>query len=197
MRQGEEKAVGNLMEEYRYPKSGYTRFAIMLIYGSRSKHHEQFSTYNIFPPPDSQRLRYSEVENAREASLGPGINACLRRLSFGDGRTLSSTITQGTGINTVLVYDMQVKDPALASHNTYVGNELLQDVMFSQDEYEYFNFHWDDQVQYKVDALSRLIRTLDTGDLGQRPTFLADFPTIARFLIAYPDCIPVRDSLWA
>lgn len=176
------------MQEYRYSKSGYTRFAVCLLYGKRSKHAEQFSVYDL-PQHDRQRLRYTEVEQARDTRLGPGINSCTRELHFGDGRMLSSDFTQGTGINTILHYVHQND-----GGNVHLGS--VYDFLFTNREYEYFEYHWDDQVQAKVDALSRLLRALDTGEEGIYPTVLGDFPNIAKYLLAYPEHFPRREALW-
>jgi hypothetical protein len=176
------------MQEYKHKKNGYSLNAVRLIYGSRSPHAEQFSMYSM-PPHDSHRVQYHELENAREPSLGPGINTCTRMVSFGDGRSLTSTITQGTGINTAIVYRELLIDPGEYS-------KQFTDSLFSQPEYEYFERHWDDQVQYKVNILAKLIQALDTGDDTIYPILVADFPEISRYLLSKPSIITQRSPIW-
>jgi len=176
------------VDEYRYPKCCYTRLAVMLIYGKRSKHVEHFSVFGL-PPHDRTRLEYREIEKARDESLGSGINNCTREVHFGDGRYLASDFTMGTGINTILIY-------APLRDRTSLFFEHLSDYIFTEDEYQYFDCHWDSQVQYKIDTLSKLLRALDTGDDELYPPMLADFPQIAKFLLGYPEHIPRRQALW-
>jgi len=170
------------MQEYRYPKSGYTLYAVKLLYGQRSPHVEQFTAYAL-PPHDDNRLKYSESEQARDPAVGPGINLCLRTLRFGDGRFVQSLMTEGTGINTALTY----ADSA---------SVVVSDVMFSQKEYDYFDNHWDTQVQYKVDILAKLLRALDTNDVDMYPMFVVDFPEIAKYLLSTVDPTETKKALW-
>lgn len=176
---------GKSMEEYRYPKSGYTRIAVKLMYGERSKHLEQFSVFNL-PPHNVTRLVYVEEEDARNSSMGPGVNMCTRFVSFGNGTGLYTTYTQGTGINTIV---------GLRCNNNGAPIDITS-VMFSDKEYEYFENYWDNQVQYKVNVLSQLVRAIDTGYKGLYPLFVADFPNIAEYLLSHPDEIPEREALW-
>lgn len=194
------------MQEYRYPKSGYTLLAVKLIYGKRSRHVEQFSVFGL-PPHDENRLQYSEEEHARQPILGPGINSCRRAVRFSDGRELISTSTQGTGINIALLYmylsprvasvEIPEDAPRSSMAETYPFNLLsVLDTLFSQKEYEYFERSWDTQVQYKVDILAKLIRALDTGDENLYPMFVSDFPEIAAHLLSKPNPVPKRDPIW-
>jgi len=178
------------MEAYRYPKDGYTLYAVRMLYGQRSPHAEQFSTYAL-PPHNETRLAYSEIESARDPSLGPGINACQRILHFGQERILTANLTQGSGINTYATYSYPKRRE---DGQTVMGH--IGDVIFSEKEFEYFELNWDDQVQYKVNIFSRLLRALDTGDENMYPMFLADFPELSKYLLAKPNPLPQRKPLW-
>lgn len=178
------------MNVYRYQKDGYTLYAVRLIYGQRSPHTEQFSAFSL-PPHDSTRLAYSEIESARDPSLGPGINACRRMLHFGNDRILSTNVTQGSGINTFVTYSYPSEN-----EDGHVSAMHVGDVMFSKKEYEYFDENWNDQVQYKVHIFSKLLRALDTGDENLYPMFVADFPEISKYLLAKPNSVPQRKPLW-
>jgi hypothetical protein len=182
------------MDEYRYPKNGYARVAVALIYGERSKHLEQFSVFGL-PPHSPSRMRYLEQEDARDPSLGPGINMCTRVVSFGNGFGLYTTFTQGTGVNTVIALQYTENESQKDSApNVVIGD--LSDILFNGSEYEYFERNWDNQVQYKVDVLAKLVRAVDTGEVSLYPLFVADFPCISEYLLSRPYSIPKRTPLW-
>lgn len=181
------------MEEYRYPKSGYTYYAVKLIYGERSPHREQFSVFGL-PPHSDKRMRYSETEERRPSDRGPGINESLRYLNVDGIRVLHTHRTESTGINTALTYRFTRGRTIPRGERPQI--DVVSDIMFSQAEYDYFNFKWDDQEQYKVDILARLIMALDMGDQEAFPMFIDDFPEVAKYHLSGKPYLDIREPLW-
>ena len=179
------------MDEYRYPKSGYSYHAIKLIYGEKSPHLEHFSVYGL-PPHSEHHIHYIERGQRRASERGPGINETCRYVNLDGVRTLHTHKTESTGINTALTYQHM----RLHQESGKPQIDVITDVMFSQTEYEYFCFNWDDQVQYKVDILARLIRALDIGDVKAFAMFIEDFPEIAKYLVSGKPSFEERPTVW-
>lgn len=184
------------MEEYRYPKSGYAYFAAKMIFGASSPHMFHFSVYSL-PPHCYKRLQYSELDDRRRR-MGMGEDATFiltstRTLWIDGMRLLRSHRTESTSINTALTFqytvDRQVKgEPQI---------DVVTDIMFSEREYKQFENDWDEQIQFKVDILARLIKAIDTGDMEAYPMFVSDFPEIAKYLIEVSPHMEPRGALWS
>ena len=179
------------MDEYRYKKDGYTLNAVRLVYGPGSYHLEQFSSFAL-PPHEPSRVSFQEFEDRRDENLGPGINACTRYVSFGDARSVSTSVTQGNGINTVVSYNAK----GIPGVPGMECGRSFSDVLFRQREYEYFESHWDRQVQHKIKMIALLVRALDTGEKELYPALTDDFPTIAKHLLSVPVAVAPREPLW-
>jgi len=183
------------VNEYRYPKSGYSYYAAKLVFGQSSPHVRQFSVFSL-PPHCYKRLRYSEVEERRR-HMGSGdwrnfVFTSVRTLHIDGVRMLRSHRTEGTLINTALTFQYTVD-----RRGTSVPQiDVVTDIMFSEREYEQFRHDWNDQIQFKVDMLARLIKAVDTGDMETYPMFIADFPEIAKYLVEVSPFMGSRDPIW-
>lgn len=183
------------MREYRYPKSGYSYFAVKMIFGEGSPHLSQFSVFSL-PPHCYKRLRYSEVEERRRmmgSMDGTFVLTANRTLHIDGVRLLRTHRTEGTRINTALSFQYTVGRRVASVPQM----DVVTDIMFSEREYEQFDYDWNDQIQFKVDMLARLIKAVDTADMESYPMFIGDFPEIAKYLVEVSSSMEPRGALWS
>lgn len=116
----------------------------------------------------------------------------VRTLHIDGVRLLRSHKTEGTQINTALTLQCTVD----TSQTLVPQIDVVTDIMFSEQEYEKFRYDWNDQIQFKVDMLARLIKAVDTRDKETYPMFIADFPEIAKYLVEISPFMRSRDPIW-
>jgi len=157
--------------DFPFKKTEFNFYAVEILFGKRSPRIRDVSAFmfDILRKVNLKTYEREELNTDNRRNI-------IRHIELDNKRRIETSHTDmGSGINRVVTYiDTQ--------YNIHIA-----DTLFSEEEYEYFEEEWPENLQSKIKNLGIFIEAVYKRDIEPIPILINEFPNISEVLLEHPE----------